>query len=107
MRITLGALAVFVGISAMPMSASALCLGPTSDDCERLFIQKAETARAKAVGGYDDPLTALSRLFSGEVDQNQVFPPITTYREAEDWLPGGKYLDGAGALRPEFAYLAG
>ncbi|MEM7422604.1 MAG: hypothetical protein AAF334_02720 [Pseudomonadota bacterium] len=86
--------------------AQAACYPMKHGRCERYWIMQAELARARAIGGYNDPITAIGNLLSGQATGRDIQPPITTIEEAIEWLPGDKYLDTAGALRPEWRRLA-
>lgn len=101
MKTAIGLFIVCVGLFAVPHGAHA-CEPRKAEQCERYWITRAEWYRAKALGGYSDPLTALGNLISGAATARDIQRPINDYNEAEEWLPGGKFLDPAGKLRPEW-----
>lgn len=52
---------------------------------EQRQVMEAEIERAKRLGGYSDPLTALRRLIDGTATEKDVVP---AYSSLED-IPGG------------------
>lgn len=98
---SLACAAVVIGLSvlASPMQASAFCMTPDSQDCENAVLREAERNRADALGiESGNPFEAFSAWISGNSD-GTVLPPISTLSEAQDWMPGGKYLNRDGTLR--------
>ena len=87
-------------LSFAPNNARAECFN-SSDSCESQMIAEAERNRAKALGIDRNPFKAFGAWLNGTATDKQVLPPITSRKEAREWLPGGKYLRADGTLREQ------
>lgn len=76
-----------IGLAAMmavtPLMAQAGSLTGDNPGENQGVVIKAEWERAQAIGGYEDPFTALANLFSGTVTERTYQPKILVF-ENED-----------------------
>ncbi len=70
-------------ITFSPLMARASSLTGDNPGENQGVVIEAEWERAQAIGGYEDPFTALANLFSGDVTDRTYQPKITVY-ENED-----------------------
>ena len=82
-------------IVLLAMAAGSIMLSGTAaqaqyrdygERLEKWAIFRAEAKRAREVGGYNDPITALCNLFSGNVTEKDFQENIISLEEARDIL---------------------
>ena len=71
-----GAAAALLTLDISGAQAGPRVGGDGNTTAERLLLQRAEWDRARKIGGYEDPITALTNLFNGTATKRTIQPTL-------------------------------